>query len=63
VVKVCPAESKALELLDDKPDVKYNGAVSANILPIDKTTLVVIPCLAAGKTIFLIVSHLPAPKA
>lgn len=50
-------------LEDDNPLVRYSGAVSANILPMDKTTELVIPCLAAGKTIFLIVSHLPAPRA
>jgi hypothetical protein len=52
-----------MELDDVKPLVKYNGAVSANIRPTESTMAVVIPWRAAGKTIFLIVSHLPAPNA
>lgn len=63
VVRVWPLFIILMLLEDDNPLVRYSGAVSANILPMDKTTELVIPCLAAGKTIFLIVSHLPAPRA
>ena len=54
VVKVWPSVDKEIVADEDKPLVKNNGAVSAKILPIDKTTLAIICWYAIGKIIFLI---------
>jgi hypothetical protein len=43
VVNVCPGLFNAIDEEAERPEVRYNGAVSAKIRPIDKMTAVVIP--------------------
>ncbi len=63
VVNVVPGLFNNEYLEDDSPAVRYNGAVSDNILPIVVIIEVIIGINAIGKTNFQIVCNLVLPNA
>lgn len=63
VVKVVPGLFNKEYFDEERPAVKYKGAVSDNILPIVEIMEVIIGTKAIGKTSFLIVWNLLLPRA